>query len=122
MRHLRAPPHTPLLVRYGQPAIAAPLNLLKAVDLNTGAERWSIPYEPTSNGGPVVTASGLLFIGSSGNLRAYDTRDGKLLFEDKLSALAGFSPAVYMVDGRQYVALATAGRGSPAYIAYALPK
>ena len=106
----------------GQPAIAAPLTLLKAVDLNTGQERWSIPYDSSSNGGPVVTASGVLFIGSSGNMRAYDTRDGKLLFESKLPALAGLSPAVYMVDGRQYVALAAAGRGSPAYIAYALPR
>ncbi len=106
----------------GQPAIAEPLNLLKAVDLNTGVERWSIPVEVNSNGGPVVTASGLLFLGNSGNLRAYDTDNGKLLFESKLPALAGLSVGSYMVDGRQYVVLAAAGRGSPAYVAYALPR
>jgi quinoprotein glucose dehydrogenase len=105
----------------GQSAIAEPLSLLKAVDLNTGAERWSIPVEATSNGGPVVTASGLLFIGNSSTLRAYDTRDGKLLFESKLPATAGLSVATYMVNGKQYVALASVGRGSPAYVAYALP-
>ncbi|HEX2761519.1 MAG TPA: PQQ-binding-like beta-propeller repeat protein, partial [Rhizomicrobium sp.] len=98
-----------------------PLNLLKAVDLNTGQERWSIPFAPLSNGGPVVTASGLLFTGASGSLQAFDTQDGKLLWETKLSATAGFTPAVYMVDGKQYVALATAGRGNAAYVAYALP-
>jgi quinoprotein glucose dehydrogenase len=105
----------------GQPAIGAPLNLLKSVDLNTGQDRWSIPFTAVSNGGPVVTASGLLFIGASGKLQAFSTSDGKLLWEQALPATAGLSPAVYMVDGKQYVALAAAGRGSPAYIAYALP-
>jgi quinoprotein glucose dehydrogenase len=91
------------------------------VNLNTGAELWSIPVEASSNGGPAVTASGLLFIGNSDSLRAYDTRDGKLLFQSKLPATAGLSIATYMVKGKQYVALASVGRGSPAYVAYALP-
>lgn len=104
---------------------ATPFNgsraLLKAVDLNTGQDRWAIPFNLASNGGPAVTESGLLFIGASGSLQAFDTKDGKLLFESKLPATAGLTPAVYMVDGKEYVALASAGRGAPAYIAYALP-
>jgi len=94
---------------------------LNAVDLNTGQYRWTIPFRLSSNGGPAVTESGLLFIGASGSLQAFDTKDGKLLFETKLPATAGLTPAVYMVDGKEYVALASAGRGDSAYVAYALP-
>jgi quinoprotein glucose dehydrogenase len=108
-------------LKSGAAPFTEPRALLKAVDLNTGRDRWAIPFTLASNGGPAVTESGLLFIGASGSLQAFDTKDGKLLFESKLPATAGLTPAVYMVDGKEYVALASAGRGSPAYIAYALP-
>ena len=105
----------------GAQAFSDPVGTLNAVDLNTGQYRWTIPFNLASNGGPAVTESGLLFIGASGSLQAFDTRDGKLLFESKLPATAGLTPAVYMVDGKEYVALASAGRGDSAYVAYALP-
>ncbi|MBV9548336.1 MAG: PQQ-binding-like beta-propeller repeat protein [Alphaproteobacteria bacterium] len=105
----------------GAQPFSQPIATLNAVDLNTGQYRWTIPFNLASNGGPAVTESGLLFIGASGSLQAFDTRDGKLLFESKLPATAGLTPAVYMVDGKEYVALASAGRGDSAYVAYALP-
>ncbi len=58
--------------------------------------------------------------------RAYDSRDGSILWETELPA-AGFStPAIYSVDGTQYVAIAAGGgrMGPPAgseYFVYALP-
>ena len=81
-----------------------------------------------SYGGPVVTASGLIFIAATPDrkFRAHDSRDGNLLWEADLPA-AGFStPAVYAVDGRQYVVIAAGGgrMGPPSgseYIAFALP-
>ena len=94
---------------------------LNAVDLNTGQYKWTIPFNLASNGGPAVTESGLLFIGASASLQAFDTKDGKLLFESKLTGTAGLTPAVYMVDGKEYVALASVGRGTSTYVAYALP-
>ncbi len=106
----------------GRSPFSDPQATLNAVDLNTGEYKWTIPFNLASNGGPAVTESGLLFIGASGSLQAFDTRDGKLLFESKLPATAGLTPAVYMVDGKEYVALASAGRGDSAYIAYALPE
>jgi glucose dehydrogenase len=106
----------------GRSPFSDPQATLNAVDLNTGQYKWTIPFNLASNGGPAVTESGLLFIGASASLQAFDTSDGKLLFESKLSATAGLTPAVYMVDGKEYVALATAGRGDSAYIAYALPE
>ncbi len=105
----------------GASPFSEPVATLNAVDLNTGQYKWTIPFNLASNGGPAVTQSGLLFIGASGSLQAFDTSNGKLLFESKLPATAGLTPAVYMVDGKEYVALASAGRGSSAYIAYALP-
>ena len=108
-------------LKSGANPFSAPVATLNAVDLNTGQYRWTIPFDLASNGGPAVTEGGLLFIGASGSLQAFDTRNGKLLFESKLPATAGLTPAVYMVNGKEYVALASAGRGTSAYVAYALP-
>jgi len=105
----------------GANPFSQPVATLNAVDLNNGQYKWTIPFNLPSNGGPAVTESGLLFIGASGSLQAFDTKDGKLLFESKLPATAGLTPAVYMVDGKEFVALASAGRGDSAYVAYALP-
>ena len=81
-----------------------------------------------SYGGPVVTASGLIFIAATPDMkfRAFDTRDGKILWQTDLTA-AGFStPAIYMVGGKQYVVISAGGgrMGPPSgadYFAYSLP-
>jgi quinoprotein glucose dehydrogenase len=81
-------------------------------------------------GGPVVTAGGLLFIGATTldrKFRAYDKRNGRLLWETTLPFSATATPAVYSVAGRQYVVIASGGgkSGQPSggvYIAFALPK
>ena len=123
----------------GLPGNRTPWGTLTSVDLATGAFDWQVPfgdYPQTvgqglgseSYGGPVVTASGLIFIAATPDrkFRAHDSRDGNLLWEADLPA-AGFStPAVYAVDGRQYVVIAAGGgrMGPPSgseYIAFALP-
>jgi quinoprotein glucose dehydrogenase len=80
----------------------------------------------------VVTAGGLIFTGTRDRqVRALDSRDGKVLWEAEVpSALEGI-PAVYEVGGRQYVvfcAAAQVGINSAsqvpvkgAYVAFALP-
>jgi quinoprotein glucose dehydrogenase len=105
----------------GHSALKGPLAVLDAVDLNTGEYRWTIPIDSASGGGPVVTASGLLFLGDGGVLKAYDTADGKVLFSQKLINISGLTPAIYRVDGKEYVVLASGGRGEAAYEAFALP-
>ena len=96
---------------------------LNAIDLNTGFYKWSI-YLPgrANSSGPLVTASGLLFIAAGNELQAYSSETGKLLWKTTLSATGGNSAGSYVVDGRQYVMLATGGRGQAAYVAYALPR
>ncbi len=128
----------------GYPAIAPPWGTLNAVSLDTGEIEWrvrlgeypalaeqGVPITGTENyGGPVVTAGGLLFIGATGpdrKFRAFDKSTGDLLWETVLPAGGNATPAVYEVDGRQFVAIAAGGgkTGSPSggsYVAFALPE
>ena len=77
-----------------------------------------------------MTAGGLLFIGASihdRKFRAFDKRDGKLLWEAALPFSADATPITYQVDGRQYVVIFAsggkerAGSGGGVYLAFALP-
>jgi mono/diheme cytochrome c family protein len=128
----------------GYPAISPPWGTLNAIDLNTGKYLWKIPLgeypELAANGmkdtgsenygGPIVTASGLLFIGATvfdKKIRAFDSHTGKLLWEATLPYAGAATPATYMVEGKQYVVIATSGGRDPKspsggeYVAFALP-
>lgn len=109
----------------GLPAISPPWGTLHAIDLNQGEYLWSIalgdtpelrsmghPQTGTENyGGPVVTKNGLLFIAATkdGFFRAFNRHSGKLLWEYELPAAAFATPALYEIDGKQYIALACGG-------------
>jgi quinoprotein glucose dehydrogenase len=124
----------------GFPAITPPWGTLTALDMNKGTIAWQVPLGemPGSGiansgsenyGGPVVTASGLLFIGATvydKKFRAFDAATGKVLWETTLPAAGNATPAVYEVNGKQYVAIAAGGGkwGAPSggsYVAFALP-
>jgi quinoprotein glucose dehydrogenase len=127
----------------GYPATAPPWGTLNAIDLNTGKYLWKIPLGEypelaargikntgsENYGGPILTASGLLFIGATiydRKLRAFDSGTGKLLWETELPFSGTATPATYMIDGRQYVVICTSSardRNAPqgsAYVAFAL--
>ena len=55
--------------------------------------------------GPVVTAGGLIFIGTNadGTVRAFDKDTGKVLWERQLDANPEGMAAVFEVAGREYV-------------------
>ena len=79
-------------------------------------------------GGPVITASGLLFIAATkdGMFRAFDKKTGKILWETKLPAAGFATPSTYQVNGRQYVVIACGGtklgtKMGNQYVAFALP-
>ncbi len=129
------------LDREGYPAIRPPWGTLNAIDLNKGEIAWQIPLgefealtkrgiAPTGTenyGGPIVTASGLLFIGASKDekFRAFDVNDGRLLWQTTLPAAGHATPATYSVNGKQFVVIAAGGgkgtKSGDAYVAYALP-
>ncbi len=127
----------------GYPAITPPWGTLTAIDLNTGQHLWRIPFgeikeltdkgfAPTGTenyGGPVVTASGLLFIAATkdNKFRAYDKKTGKLLWEYELSASGFATPSTYQVNGKQYIVIACGGTKlgtskGDSYVAFALPE
>lgn len=108
----------------GLPAITPPWGTMHAIDLNTGEYIWSIPFGNTPElgdegigvgtenyGGPIVTENGLLFIGATrdGYFRVFNKRTGELLWEYKLPAAAFATPAMYKVNGKQYIAIACGG-------------
>jgi quinoprotein glucose dehydrogenase len=128
----------------GYPAVAPPWGTLNAIDLNAGKYLWKIPLgnypelaakgmadTGTENyGGPILTAGGVLFIGATlfdHKLHAFDPKTGKLLWEGNLPYAGNATPSTYMIDGKQYVVIATAGSRNPkgpqgaAYVAFALP-
>lgn len=129
----------------GYPAAVPPWGTLNAVDLNTGDLLWKVPLGQypelaaaglsdtgsENYGGPLLTASRLLFIGATifdRKFRAFDAANGHLLWEAILPYAGNATPITYAVEGRQYVVIATSGardtkgpQGS-AYVAFALPQ
>jgi glucose dehydrogenase len=129
----------------GYPAFVPPWGTLSAIDLATGKYLWKIPLGeyPTlvaqgmkntgseNYGGPIVTASGVLFIAATvydRKFRAFDTRTGKLLWEYELPFAGMATPSTYMEGGRQFVVTVASGGRDPkspvggAYIAFSLPR
>ncbi|MBC8154370.1 MAG: PQQ-binding-like beta-propeller repeat protein [Bacteroidetes bacterium] len=125
----------------GYPVSAPPWGTLTAIDLNTGEHRWQVPLgeypeltargiAPTGTdnyGGPLVTASGVLFIAASkdGQLRAIDKKTGKTIWQAALPAAGFASPSTYSVGSRQFVVIACGGgklkaKSGDKYVAFAL--
>ncbi len=128
----------------GYPAVVPPWGTLNAIDLNTGKYLWKIPLgnypelkaagvpeTGTENyGGPVVTAGGVVFIAATiydHTIRAFDSSTGALLWSADLPYAGNATPATYMIDGKQYVVIATSNARNPKgkqgaeYVAFALP-
>ena len=126
----------------GYPANSPPWGTLSAINLDTGEYAWKTPLGEypelvakglkdtgsENHGGGVVTAGGLFFIGAThydNKFRVFDKLTGKLLWETVLPFAANATPAVYELNGKQYVVLAAGGgRERPSggsFIAFALP-
>jgi len=151
------PPPSRYKTGYGNEpyVITPPWSQITAYDLNTGKIKWQTPYGDLPEAGPsdklrgnvypksgpVITAGGLvLFAGNDSKLYALDKETGKVLATKDLPNGSLGVPAVYEVNGREYVLLAVSGGNpfpagghmapggthSPAisksYVAFALPE
>ncbi|MDQ8726691.1 pyrroloquinoline quinone-dependent dehydrogenase [Bradyrhizobium sp. LHD-71] len=128
---------------FGMPCWKPPYGSIAAFDLKTGQQLWKKPfgqvqqwgfYMPESwgtvtIGGPVITASGLIFIGGSmdSRVRALDLRTGEVLWQGQVAAPAVALPAIYEYKGKQYVTFAAGGNSiltpqvSDEIVTFALP-
>jgi len=89
--------------------------------------RWGTP----NLGGPITTASGLVFIGAAMDnyLRAFDVETGEELWKGRLPAGGQATPMTYRLreNGKQYVVIAAGGNGRMGtklgdyVVAFALP-
>jgi quinoprotein glucose dehydrogenase len=138
---------------FGAPCNAPPWGRLTAVDLGSGEIRWQRPLGSTWDlglpldielglpnfGGPLVTKSGLVFIGAATGsaFRAFDLASGEQLWRTRLPAGASATPMSYRVEDaeggpRQLVVVAAGGHWGfhsesgadlgDALIAFALPR
>ena len=91
--------------------------MLRAIDYQTGAIKWSHDLSGGSGAaGVLTTASGLAFTGdSAGNALALRTADGKTLWHSGLGRV-GNTPITFELDGRQFVLFG----GSSVLYAFAL--
>jgi len=110
----------------GYPCSAPPWGELMAISADTAETVWRVPlgeYQELTKrgipktgtpnaGGPIVTASGLVFIGSTTDqqFRAFDSATGKELWSATLPNDAIATPLTYMGrGGKQYVATVAGG-------------
>jgi quinoprotein glucose dehydrogenase len=137
--------------------ITPPWSSLVAYDLNKGTIKWKVPLgedpkaaaQGANNTGAfgaerhgiIVTSTGLIFVGASdGKFRAYDEETGKVLWTVTLPAGSEGIPAMYEVNGREYLAVPASSNLNPGgghlapgevaasstvsrgYVVYALPR
>jgi quinoprotein glucose dehydrogenase len=115
----------------GVPCNPPPWGRLVGVDLAQGAIAWQVPLGSLRDalpiplppitlgipnlGGPLLTASGLVFIGAAFDryLRAFDAATGEELWRARLPFGGQATPMSYRVrrDGPQYVVIAATGYG-----------
>jgi glucose dehydrogenase len=81
-----------------------------AIDVNTGKRAWQRETEQPMIGGALATAGNLVFTGEgNGHFNAYDARSGKTLWTFQAGAGCNAPPVTYMLDGKQYIAVACGG-------------
>lgn len=139
---MRYVPLSPL----GMPCNPRPWGQIHAIDTATGDVRWQstlgtiedlapiplpLAWGTPNMGGPVSTASGLVFIAAAMDnyLRAFDSETGEELWKGRLPAGGQATPMTYRVreTGKQYVVIAAGGHGKmgttlgDALVAFALP-
>ena len=138
--------------------IGPPWSAIVAYDLNTGTIKWRVPLGEDARAaeegardagvfmaerhGIIVTSTGLLFVATTdGKVRAHDEETGRVLWTGTLPAGSEGVPAMYEVDGRQYLVVPASSRintggghrrpgdaaadpvtGTPGYVAFALPR
>src|SRR5262249_53796397 len=103
--------------------------VFSAFDPTTGDLRWQKTFDSWGQAGSVVTAGGVVFFGTGSNaagyLFAFDAATCELLWKFNTGGGVFSSPSVYMVDGEQFITVASGGgergrRGGDLILSFAL--
>jgi alcohol dehydrogenase (cytochrome c) len=87
---------------------------VQAWNVDTGEKVWTQKFERSPNWGPMLaTAGGLVISGGTNDrrVRAFDAKDGKVLWEFPTSSGIEAPVTTYLVDGKQYLAVASGWGG-----------
>jgi len=107
--------------------LEGPWSTLVAINLSSGEKLWEVPagrrpgigddhqaadWGYVANGGPVLTSGGLAFMATQYDrmLRAYDRRDGTVVWSTQLPAGPQATPMIYDWEGESYLAITLGGR------------
>ncbi|HTH53442.1 MAG TPA: PQQ-binding-like beta-propeller repeat protein [Edaphobacter sp.] len=83
-----------------------------ALDTKTMELTMDMKSRAVQTSGKLTTAGGLLFSASGDRyVRAFDVRDGKVLWQTRVQDVPNTTPFTYMVDGKQYVAMIAGNPG-----------
>jgi quinohemoprotein ethanol dehydrogenase len=81
-----------------------------AIDATSGKVAWQKTFPEPCYSGTATTAGGLVFVGrNSGELQAYDAKNGKRLWSFQTGAGANNTATIFQQDGKQYVAFLSGG-------------
>ncbi|MDA9612074.1 PQQ-binding-like beta-propeller repeat protein [OM182 bacterium] len=107
-----------------------PMGYFSAYDPKTGELEWRQIFEGYGQAGAVVNAGGVVFVGAGSNVAGYfyafDAVTGEELWKFNTGAGVFSSPAIYVIDGQEYVTVASGGgsrgrRGGDLILTFALP-
>ncbi len=92
---------------------------IQAVDLATRKTVWTTRQRAPQSTGIVATAGGVIFAGALDRwFSAYDDRDGKLLWQNRLNDVPSAAPISFSANGKQYIAMVV-GYGSGQSVTFA---
>jgi len=90
-----------------------PSGTLSGINVNTGKIEWQYHSNYPMLGGVMVTGGNLVFAGEfDGNFNAFNATTGEKLWSFQMGSGVTASPVTYMVNGRQYVAVAAGGNAA----------
>ena len=83
------------------------MSAIRAISPQSGDMEWEYPIQPRSSAGVLSTAGDLVFSGTpDGYFFALDALTGAEKWYVNLGSRVHSAPMSYMVDGKQYVAIA----------------
>ncbi len=97
-----------------QPQATDHFGEVQAWNVDTGEKVWTHKFEKSPNWGPMLaTAGGLVISGGTNDrkVRAFDAKDGKVLWEFPTSSGIEAPVTTYLVDGKQYLVVVSGWGG-----------